>query len=53
LLAEGNPPSILKDIDVLIFNGFTSITRSEETILLHLFNNVHEVIWPLDYDPCL
>lgn len=49
-LAEGNPPSILRDIHVLIFNGFTSITRAEETILLYLFEKVHEVIWPLDYD---
>lgn len=50
-LAEGNSPSILKDIDVIVFNGFTSITRAEETILLYLFDNVREVIWPLDYDP--
>jgi hypothetical protein len=49
-LAEGNSPSILKDIDVIVFNGFTNITRAEETILLYLFDNVHEVIWPLDYD---
>lgn len=50
-LAEGNSPSILKDIHVLILNGFTSITKAEETILLYLFDNVNEVIWPLDYDP--
>jgi len=49
-LAKGNSPSILKDIDVIVFNGFTSITRAEETILLHLFDHVHEVIWPLDYE---
>jgi len=50
-LAEGNTPSIMKDIAVLIFNGFTSITRAEETILLDLFEHADEVIWPLDCDP--
>jgi hypothetical protein len=49
-LAEGNAPSILKDIDVIVLNGFTSITRAEEAILLDLFAHVHEVAWPLDYD---
>jgi hypothetical protein len=52
-LAQGNSPSILKDIDVLIFNGFTSITRAEETILLYLLDHAGEVIWPLDLDPGL
>jgi len=50
-LAKGNTPSILKDIDVLIFSGFTSITRAEEAILLDLFDHADEVIWPLDCDP--
>jgi len=50
-LAEGNTPGILKDIDVLVFNGFTSITRAEETIILYLFDHADEVIWPLDCDP--
>jgi RecB family exonuclease len=50
-LAEGNIPGILKDTDVLVLNGFTSITRAEETILLSLFEHADEVIWPLDCDP--
>jgi len=50
-LAEPNPPSILKNINVLILNGFTSITRAEEVILLSLFAHVGEVLWSLDYDP--
>jgi len=50
-LAQANLPSILKNIDVLIFNGFSSVTRAEEAILLSLFAHVGEVIWSLDYDP--
>ncbi|MFW6115064.1 MAG: PD-(D/E)XK nuclease family protein [Thermodesulfobacteriota bacterium] len=50
-LTEANPPSVLKDIDILIFNSFISITKAEEVILLSLFAQVGEVIWSLDYDP--
>jgi hypothetical protein len=50
-LAEANPPSLLKDVEVLILNGFTSITRAEEEILFYLFGHAGEVIWTLDYDP--
>jgi len=52
-LAEGNVPGILKDIYVLVLNGFTSITKAEETILLHLLDHADEVIWLLDCDPFL
>jgi hypothetical protein len=50
-LSAGNYPSIVKDIGGLIFDGFTSITRAEETILLYLSNHASEVIWSLDCEP--
>ena len=50
-LAKGSPPRLLNDINVIIFDGFISITKAEEEILLNLFKNVDEVIWPLDFDP--
>jgi hypothetical protein len=50
-LAAGKCPVLLRDIHVIIFDGFTSITKAEKEILLNLFKNTDEVIWPLDFDP--
>jgi len=50
-LASGKSPSLLKDINVIIFDGFISITKAEEEILFYLFKNMDEVLWLLDFDP--
>ncbi len=50
-LAGGNPPGLLKDVNVIVFDGFISINRKEEEILFYLFKNVDEVLWLLDFDP--
>ena len=49
-LASSQSPSLLKDIGVIIFSGFISITKAEEEILFYLFKNVDEVLWSLDFD---
>ncbi len=51
LLASGKRPGLLKDIDLIIFDSFITITRAEGEILLHLFKGVGEVLWLLDFDP--
>ncbi|TET52196.1 MAG: hypothetical protein E3J53_03890 [Desulfobacteraceae bacterium] len=49
-LASGKPPSLLKDINAIIFDGFITITKAEEEILYSLFQNVDEILWLLDFD---
>ena len=51
LLAGGKPPDLLKDINIIVFDGFISINRKEEEILFYLFKSVDEVLWLLDLDP--
>jgi hypothetical protein len=50
-LASGGSPSLLRDINIVIFDGFITITRAEEEILFCLFKDVDEVLWLLDFDP--
>ncbi|MBN1849956.1 MAG: PD-(D/E)XK nuclease family protein [Deltaproteobacteria bacterium] len=46
---EGVPSSI-KNIDIIIFDGFIHLSRIEEEILFYLFTQVKEVWWSLDCD---
>jgi ATP-dependent helicase/DNAse subunit B len=50
-LAIGKSPSLLKNINAIIFDGFITITKIEEEILFYLFTKVDEVLWLLDFDP--
>jgi len=50
-LAGGKSPGLLKDVNVIVFDGFININRKEEEILFYLFKNVDEVLWLLDFDP--
>jgi ATP-dependent helicase/DNAse subunit B len=49
-MASGNPPSLLKDINAIVFDGFITITKAEEEILYFFFQNVDEILWLLDFD---
>jgi RecB family exonuclease len=49
-LKAGGIPHILSLTDILILDGFIQISRLEEDILFHLFGQVQEVWWLLDYD---
>jgi ATP-dependent helicase/DNAse subunit B len=49
-LSEGGIPHILTQTDILILDGLIQISRVEEDILFHLFRQVEEVWWLLDYD---
>ena len=50
-LASGRSPSLLRDISLIILDGFITITRAEEEILFYLFKDVDEVLWLLGFDP--
>lgn len=50
-LAGGKSPTLLKDTGLIIFDGYITITKAEEEILFHLFKNVDEILWLLDFDP--
>ena len=50
-LVSGKSPSLLRDIRAIVFDGFVTITRAEEEILFHLFRNVDELLWLIDFDP--
>jgi ATP-dependent helicase/DNAse subunit B len=49
-LKGGGIPHILTLTDILVLDGFIQISRVEEDILFHLFGQVQEVWWLLDYD---
>ncbi len=49
-LKGGGIPHILSLTDILVLDGFVQISRVEEDILFHLFGQVQEVWWLLDYD---
>jgi hypothetical protein len=49
-LKNGHIPHILTKTDILIVDGFIEISRVEEDILFHLFRQVQEVWWLIDYE---
>ena len=49
-LINGGKPHILRKTDILVLDGFIQISRVEEDILFHLFHQVQEVWWLIDYE---
>ncbi len=49
-LKNGGKPLILRTTDILVLDGFIQISRVEEDILFHLFRQVREVWWLIDYE---
>lgn len=49
-LKDGGKPGILNSNNIVVFDGFTHLTRIEEDILFYLFQRVGQVWWLIDYD---
>jgi len=49
-LIDKGEPHALTGSELIVFDGFIHLTRIEEDILFHLFRQVADVYWLLDYD---